>query len=210
MRIVNLSFAGPNASSAERDALAAAADVLFVAAAGNDGADVDSPRPTRAPTTCRTCSASPPPTACDARPAFANVGVRGVDLAAPGVDIAGPVPGGGWTAMSGTSMAAPHVAGAAALLLAREPAARPSDLIAALTGTAEPVPAFAGLTVSGGRLDVAAALDAVRATPPPPPPDAHGHAGRDRHPAARVAVAAGVRRPEPRSVRAAPRPSPPS
>jgi len=66
-------------------------------------------------------------------------------------------------------MAAPHVAGAATLLLAREPAARPSDLVAAIAGTAAPVPAFAGVTVSGGRLDVAAALHAVRATPSPVP-----------------------------------------
>jgi hypothetical protein len=72
--------------------------------------------------------------------------------------------------MTGTSMAAPHVAGAAALLLAREPTARPADLIVALTGTVAPAPAFAGLSVSGGRLDVAAALDAVRATPPPAHP----------------------------------------
>ena len=169
VRVVNLSFEGPNASSAERDALAAAADVLFVVAAGNLGADVD-----RDPS--YPCAYDLPNVLCvtasdraDGRPAFANVGARGVDLAAPGVAIGGPVPGGGWTAMTGTSMAAPHVAGAAALLLSREPAARPADLIAALTGTTEPAPAFAGLTVSGGRLDVASALDAVRVTPSPAP-----------------------------------------
>ena len=189
VRIVNLSFAGATASSAERDALAAASHVLFVAAAGNTGADVD-----REPT--YPCAYDLPNVLCvtasdrtDARPAFANVGVRGVDLAAPGVAITGPVPSGGWTILSGTSMAAPHVAGAAALLLAREPTARPSDLIEALTETAEPAPAFAGVTVSGGRLDVAAALDAVRATSwptpsptPAPDPDRHTHAhGRPEH-----------------------------
>ncbi len=171
-RVVNLSFAGRTPSSAERDALAAAPDVLFVAAAGNDGDDEPAyPCAYELPNVlCVTAS-----DAADGRPAFANVGARGVDLAAPGTAIAGPVPDDAWAMLSGTSMAAPHVAGAAALLLAREPSARPEDVIAALIGTAAPAPAFTGLTVSGGRLDVAAALDAVRATPAPapaPPPPA--------------------------------------
>jgi subtilisin family serine protease len=165
-RIVNLSFGGPTASSAERDALAAAPDVLFVAAAGNDGDDQpDYPCAYDLPNVvCVTAS-----DAADGRPAFANVGAHSVDLAAPGTVIFGPIPDDRWGTLSGTSMAAPHVAGTAALLLAREPAARPEDLIAALVGTAAPAPAFAGLTVSGGRLDASAALHAVRATPSPAP-----------------------------------------
>jgi hypothetical protein len=144
---------------------------LFVAAAGNDGADVDS-------TPAYPCAYDLPNVLCvtasdrnDGRPAFANVGARSVDLAAPGTTITGPLESGGWGYASGTSFAAPHVAGAAALLLARVPSARPQDLIAALTGSATSAPDFAGKTVSGGRLDVAAALDAVRATPWPAPPD---------------------------------------
>ncbi len=166
-RIVNLSLAGDQPSQAERDAIAAAPGVLFVAAAGNEG--VDAPE--------YPCAYDLPNVLCvtasdfdDGLPAFANTGALSVDLAAPGVGIEGPDRDGGWSALSGTSLAAPQVSGAAALLLSVEPHARPEDLASALTTTADPLPAFAGRTVSGGRLDVAAALAAVRATTPPPAP----------------------------------------
>jgi subtilisin family serine protease len=54
------------------------------------------------------------------------------DVAAPGVDVLSSVPGGGWTTLSGTSMASPHVAGAAALLRQRHPAWTVAQLKSAL------------------------------------------------------------------------------
>ena len=63
----------------------------------------------------------------------------------------------------GTSFAAPHVAGAAALLLARNPNLSYAQLKDAILSSVDPLPAFAGKTVSGGRLNVYKAVAAVPA-----------------------------------------------
>ena len=74
-------------------------------------------------------------------PTFSSVGPTTIslrlkpDVAAPGVDVLSSVPGGGWAAFSGTSMAAPHVAGAAALLRQRHPAWTVAQIKSALVQT---------------------------------------------------------------------------
>ena len=167
VRVVNMSFGGTGFSHAERDALSAADDVLFVAGAGNSGDD-DDRRPfypcayDLANVACVTASDR-----ADQLPAWANFGAESVDLAAPGEGIESTTTGDLWGSRNGTSMAVPHVTGTAALMLAVEPRARPVDLVAALTGTASPAAAFAGRTVTGGLLDAAAAVTAVTASPAP-------------------------------------------
>lgn len=80
-------------------------------------------------------------------------------VAAPGVNISSAKPGGGTQRMSGTSMAAPHVAGALALLLQAHPQATHAQLLAALTSTAVDVDKPGVDNASGyGRIDVAKAL----------------------------------------------------
>ena len=74
----------------------------------------------------------------------------------------GPYRGDEYPRVSGTSFAAPHVTGAAALLLAHRPWLTSAELRSTLLGTVEPLAALAGRTVTGGRLDVSAALQGRR------------------------------------------------
>lgn len=72
---------------------------------------------------------------------------------------------------SGTSMAAPHVAGGAALLLSEDPGLSTDELRDALVSTARATSGLAGTTVTGGRMDLPAALAAIEPPAPPEPPE---------------------------------------
>ncbi len=71
----------------------------------------------------------------------------------------------GYEFLQGTSMAAPQVSGAAALLFSLEPGASVTEVREALLAGAEPIASLAGQTVTGGRLDIPAAMDALEAGP---------------------------------------------
>jgi hypothetical protein len=158
--------------------MAAFPSMLFVAAAGNGGADGVGDDNDAAGT--YPCAYELPNVVCiaasdnrDQLADFSNYGATSVDLAAPGVDIASTWPGGTYSWSSGTSMATPHVSGAAALMWAAAPASQPMDIHAALLGGVDASPAFAGRTVSGGRLNVLRSLRLVAdvgvGTPAPAP-----------------------------------------
>jgi hypothetical protein len=70
----------------------------------------------------------------------------------------------------GTSAAAPHAAGAAALLLDDEPGASPEEVRDALTASAAPVGAFGPCAVGGGLVEAVGALEAIEGAPFPAPP----------------------------------------
>ena len=120
-RIVNMSFAGPADSMfADMLAKAYARGMVLIAAVGNAG-----PRsPPLYPAAYRDVIGV---TATDADDKLLPQAKRGrqVAVAAPGVDILVPAPGGSYQLTSGTSVAAAHVSGVAALLLARNPKLSP-------------------------------------------------------------------------------------
>jgi thermitase len=88
--------------------------------------------------------------------------------------------GGDYTAIAGTSMAAPHVAGVAALVRAVDPGASPFQIVQALKNGAIPVAGMAGVTVTGGVVDAVRAIDASLATPNQPAAPTPKPPGRPR------------------------------
>jgi subtilisin family serine protease/fibronectin type 3 domain-containing protein/methionine-rich copper-binding protein CopC len=89
---------------------------------------------------------------------FSNFGASSVDLAAPGVSILSTTRNNAYDYSSGTSMAAPHVAGALSLLWDYEPGLTYRQVIDRVLGAAEPLDSLSGMTVTGGRLNVASSL----------------------------------------------------
>ena len=157
----------------------AKADILFVTAAGNDGANLATKASFPAAySSLQNTSISPAAgydnvitvTAINQTGGlsnFANYGVNTVDLAAPGTDIYSTYPINGYLPLSGTSMAAPHVTGAIALYASKYPNAKAVDIENALLTTATPTTSLAGMTVTGGRLDVYKALQKAPASSVP-------------------------------------------
>jgi subtilisin family serine protease len=121
--VLNMSLGGGASPALDRATCdCIAAGVTVVVAAGNEPVPVDgSPARVRQALTIGAMDRG------DAQASFSNYGVL-LDLYAPGVGIESTQPGGGTATFSGTSMAAPHVAGGAALYLARHPGASPQDV----------------------------------------------------------------------------------
>jgi subtilisin family serine protease len=158
--VLNNSWAGDEYSQALGDAIAAtdAQGALFVAAAGNDSNDNDT-SPTYPASYERPNVLAVAATDSSDQPAwFSNYGRRSVDLGAPGVNIYSTRPGGSYQYLSGTSMAAPHVAGAAGLAKAAFPSATALGLKALLLDSADPVASLTTITASGARLNAASAV----------------------------------------------------
>lgn len=162
----NNSWGGGGFSQSLQDAInrAANAGILFIAAAGNDGSNNDSTA--RYPSNYNNVIAVAAIDSSGNLASFSNYGATDVDLGAPGVGIYSTLPGGTYGSYSGTSMATPHVTGAAALYAAAHPGASANTIRAALLSSAQATPtaSLVGKTVTGGRLNVSAAPDVI---PPP-------------------------------------------
>ena len=137
---------------------AGTANILFIAAAGNESSNSDSEVSYPSGYDSASIIAVAATTRSDVLSYFSNYGAATVDLAAPGSEIYSTAPSGGYATLSGTSMATPHVTGACALLLAHNPTLSPTAVKTALLSSVDPLPALKGLCVSGGRLNAARAL----------------------------------------------------
>jgi subtilisin family serine protease/fibronectin type 3 domain-containing protein/methionine-rich copper-binding protein CopC len=163
--ISNASWGGDPYSQALYDAIASArdADHVFVTAAGNGnifgiGQNNDSKPFYPASYNLDNIIAVAAIDQNDNRAMFSNYGATSVDLGAPGVSILSTTRGDGYGSMSGTSMATPHVAGVAALIRDFEPQLGYRDVIDRMLSTVEPIDSLSGITVTGGRLNAAAAV----------------------------------------------------
>ncbi|WP_294144680.1 S8 family peptidase [uncultured Clostridium sp.] len=88
-----------------------------------------------------------------------NFGVKSVDLAAPGSYILSTVTGNKYSYMSGTSMAAPMVTGAAAMLYSYDPGLSLTEIKGRILNSVHRLESLSGKTATGGMLDVSAALN---------------------------------------------------
>jgi subtilisin family serine protease len=161
-KVMSNSWSGGGFSQALYDAIASARDagMLFVAAAGNSGLNTDSSPAYPSSYDLANIISVAATDHNDQRASFSNYGATSVDLGAPGVSIYSTynTNDAGYNTLSGTSMACPHVAGAAALVWAHYPGLSYSQIKSRLLATTDPLAALAGLTVSGGRLNLHKAL----------------------------------------------------
>ena len=134
------------------------AGILFVAAAGNGALNTDIDP--RYPSSFRMGNiiSVAATDSTDQLAYFSNYGPNSVDLGAPGLYIYSTLPNNRYGFMSGTSMAAPHVTGAVALVKAACPHLTHLQLKDAILRNVDAVSALNGKTVTGGRLNVAKAI----------------------------------------------------
>jgi subtilisin family serine protease len=160
------SWGGGGYSQALFDAIAEAdkAGILFVAAAGNARSDNDRTPSYPASYELDNILTVAATDSMDVLANFSNFGATSVDLAAPGVDILSTVPGKDYKKFSGTSMATPHVSGAAALLKAAYPQLKAKELKELLMSSVENVAGLSGKVVTGGRLNIARAFEIAKST----------------------------------------------
>jgi subtilisin family serine protease len=159
----NNSWGGGGFSQGLADAISRAntVGILFIAAAGNDAYDNDVTASYPSNYASANIIAVASTTSTGTMSSFSQWGATTVDIGAPGSAIWSSVPVSskgklisGYASYSGTSMATPHVTGAAALYKSSHPGATAADVKAAILGSAVPTPSLQGKVVTGGRLNV--------------------------------------------------------
>ncbi|WP_026965831.1 S8 family peptidase [Algoriphagus terrigena] len=163
----NNSWGGGGFSQALKEAIdrANTAGILFIAAAGNSGTNNDTSPSYPSGYTSSNVIAVASITSSGALSSFSQYGATTVDIGAPGSGIWSTVPatvgkgktatvGSGYASYNGTSMATPHVSGAAALYASLNPAANAAQIKSAILGSAISTTSLQGKVATGGRLNV--------------------------------------------------------
>ena len=169
IRVLNASYGGGGYSQAAADAINAVGQsgILLVAAAGNSNTNNDTaphyPSSYSLPNVIAVTGTNQ-----NDDPVY-NFGARSVMLSAPASDILSTLPGNTYNTLSGTSMATPHVTGAAALLCAENPNLSVNQLRALLSFNGDEVPALQGKTLTGRRLNVFKSRQALNENDTTPP-----------------------------------------
>ncbi|MFN5067050.1 MAG: S8 family serine peptidase, partial [Aphanizomenon sp.] len=163
VKLTNNSWGGGGYSQALYDAINAAGQqgALFIAAAGNSSQNTDINPAYPASYNLANIISVASTTNTDGLSSFSNYGLTSVDLGAPGSGIYSTLPNNSYGTYSGTSMASPHVAGAAALVWSQNPTWTAQQVKNTLMNTGDSIAALAGKTVSGKRLNVFNALAAA-------------------------------------------------
>jgi len=175
-KILNVSWGGGDVYQPLQAAMARArsAGAIVVAAAGNNARNTDSTPFYPAGyiagldnvvTVAATDSA-------DNLASYSNYGPGTVTIAAPGSSILSTLSGGGYGTKSGTSMAAPFVSGALALLWDKNPTWSYQQIVAKLKLSVDTLSSLSGKVATGGRIDLAKLLDVPPPAPPVVPPPA--------------------------------------
>ena len=149
------------------------AGILFVAAAGNSNSNNDVTPFYPARTNSENVISVAAVDQNGARASFSNYSANTVSIAAPGVSIRSTTPNNNYGSASGTSMAAPHVTGAVALVAAANPSLSWTQLRDIILGNADYNAALAPYVIGGRDLNVARAVEAAQGVPPsvtPVPP----------------------------------------
>ncbi len=170
-RIMNNSWGGGGFSQALADAIAAAdaQGILFLAAAGNAANDNDAnpsyPASYQIPNVIAVANGTHLDRLYDDPQSGSNYGARSVHLAAPGTQIGSTYPSNRYVYLTGTSMACPHVSGAAAMVWSMNLSLRMDQVRAAILNHVDRIPALEGRVATGGRLNVRRAVESVRQAP---------------------------------------------
>jgi subtilisin family serine protease len=163
-KIINCSFGSSSKSKSLQNEVDYAQNkgVLLVVAAGNSTQDIDHEPSYPASFTRSNILVVAAITATNTLASFSNYGAKNVDVGAPGNNIVSTYPTSTYKLLSGTSMATPYVTAAVAMLHEQNSALSYSKLRSLIKDHVVPSPALAGKTVTGGQLDVAAALAAAQ------------------------------------------------